>query len=213
VSRPSTLVVLTGTGTEVGKTFVAVELLRTWRARGLDVAARKPAQSFDADEVAAGAPTDHVLLAEASGEALDVVCPPHRSYPRAMAPPMAADSLGLPLLTAAELIDELGWAPGTDVGLVETAGGAASPITHDATSAELAHQLRPDVVVLVADAGLGTIHAVTTTLLALTRLPTVVHLNRFDDGNELHRRNLAWLEGAGLRPTVSVGDLTTRLVG
>jgi dethiobiotin synthetase len=53
----------------------------------------------------------------------------------------------------------------------------------------------PDIVLLVADAGLGTINSVRLTMDALVRLPAelAVVLNRFDEGSELHQRNRAWL--------------------
>ena len=47
-----------------------------------------------------------------------------------------------------------------DVGLVETVGGVRSPLAEDGDSRDLVRALAVDVVVLVADAGLGTIDAV-----------------------------------------------------
>src|SRR5690606_37163555 len=88
--RPGELLVVAGTGTEIGKTWAAQRLLLQARERGLRVAARKPAQSFVAGEQS----TDAELLAAASGEAAEEVCPRHRWYPVPMAPPMAADVLG-----------------------------------------------------------------------------------------------------------------------
>jgi dethiobiotin synthetase len=189
--RPHRLVVVVGTGTEIGKTWGGVRLLDEAVRRGLRCEARKPAQSFAPDDDPDA--TDRVLLARATGEDPDRVCPPHRNYPRAMAPPMAADALGLPRIDLATLIDELTWSTDTDLGLVETAGGVASPLAHDATSADLAHRLTPELVVLVADAGLGTINAVSLARTVLQPLHTVVLLNRFDVDDELHRRNRDWL--------------------
>ena len=45
--RPERLVFVTGTHTEVGKTWCATRLLRHWRSSGYSVEARKPVQSFD----------------------------------------------------------------------------------------------------------------------------------------------------------------------
>lgn len=45
--RPQRLIVVVGTRTEVGKTWVTARLLRDLRASGRHVAARKPVQSFD----------------------------------------------------------------------------------------------------------------------------------------------------------------------
>ena len=52
--RPRRVVAVVGTGTDVGKTWVAARLLSDLRAAGLRVAARKPAQSFDPDDDPAG---------------------------------------------------------------------------------------------------------------------------------------------------------------
>ncbi len=54
-----------------------------------------------------------------------------------------------------------------DVGLVETAGGMRSPLAADGDCLAFCAALAPDVIVLVADAGLGTINAVRLTLDAL----------------------------------------------
>src|SRR5690606_33502688 len=90
------------------------------------------------------------------------VCPAHRSYTVAMAPPMAAEVLGLPAPTLDELLDELVWPqPPPDIGWVETVGGPRSPIAVDGDAVDLTERLDPDAVVLVADAGLGTVNAVT----------------------------------------------------
>jgi dethiobiotin synthetase len=194
LARPNRLVVILGTGTEVGKTWVGCQILRHVRSMGLAVAARKPVQSFSPVDVAAGIATDADLLAEATGEAAIDVCPPHRWYRQAFAPPMAAASLGLPAFTADDLLAELHWpSRRVDVGLVETAGGVRSPLAQNADSADFARLLQPDVIVLVADAGLGTINAVRLSVAALPSPPVVVFLNRFDPTKELHRRNRDWL--------------------
>ena len=193
MSQPRRLVVVLGTGTEVGKTWVACRLLEHLRADGLTVAARKPAQSWDPDEVETGQPTDADRLAAATGDDPGAVCPAHRSYPVPLAPPMAAERLGRPPIALAELLAEVQWPAGVDVGVVEAAGGSRSPIAHDADGVDLARALQPDLVVLVADAGLGTIHAVRSAVAPLAEWPLAVLLNRYDPGSDLHRRNRAWL--------------------
>ncbi|TDN77185.1 AAA domain-containing protein [Pseudonocardia autotrophica] len=55
MTRPSRLILVTGTGTEVGKTWVTAALSRRLRAFGIEVAARKPAQSFTPGETATDA--------------------------------------------------------------------------------------------------------------------------------------------------------------
>ena len=81
------------------------------------------------------------------------------------------------------------------MGLVETAGGVRSPLAADGDCLALCGALEPDLVVLVADAGLGTINAVRLTVEALggVRAPVVVVLNRFDAAVPMHIQNAEWL--------------------
>lgn len=235
-----------GTGTEVGKTWVSVRLLTAWRAAGLSVAARKPAQSYQPGEGL----TDAELLAQASGEDPATVCPPARWYPVPMAPPMAAEALDRAAPTLADLMAAVGWSPagvqsgpepaaeaaegpsarpgtraspgdaaGVAVGLVETAGGVRSPQAADADVTDLVGALAPAHLVLVADAGLGTVNAVRLSADALAGagdVPLTVVLNRFDHASDLHRRNRAWLaERCGLTVVPgtegALADLAARL--
>jgi dethiobiotin synthetase len=205
-NRPDRLVVVTGIGTEVGKTWVAAAALEALKERGVAIAARKPVQSFEPGS----GPTDADVLAAATGEAPDAVCPAHRSYGVAMAPPMAAEKLGEAPFTVADLVTELAWPAGVAVGLVEGAGGPLSPLAADGATADLCDELGPDIVVLVADAGLGAINAVRLCADALDPHPLVVFLNRYDKANELHRANAAWLaEHDGFDVVTSVEQLAS----
>ena len=201
--RPHRVVAIVGTGTDIGKTWVAARVLTALRGAGWHVAARKPAQSFAPDDDPAG--LDAAVLGAATGEPATEVCPPHRWYETPMAPPMAADSLGRPAFTIDDLAAELRWPADTaDVGLVETAGGVRSPLAANGDCLDYCAALRPDLMVLVADAGLGTINAVRLSSEALAPLgvPTVVVLNRFDPESDLHQRNLEWLVGRDQRRVV-----------
>ena len=192
--RPQQLIVVVGTGTEVGKTYVSSRLLRDLRASGLDIAARKPVQSFDPDDPY----TDAHLLAHASGESPTDVCPRHRWYPLPMAPPMAADALARPPFSLEDLASEIQWPlPAPNVAFVETVGGVRSPMASNGDAISLIELLQPDIVLLVADAGLGTINDVTLSLEAINSgahvATPVVVLNRFDPSDDIHRRNRDWL--------------------
>ncbi len=187
-----------GTGTDVGKTWVAARLLTDLRAAGLRVAARKPAQSFEPSDDRAT--LDAAVLGAASGEPPESVCPAHRWYEVPMAPPMAAEVLGRPAFSIGDLEAELRWPDeAVEVGLVEMAGGVRSPLAADGDCLALCVALAPDAVVLVADAGLGTINAVLLTVDALRALDAavVVVLNRFDAAVDLHVRNMEWLRRPG----------------
>jgi dethiobiotin synthetase len=225
-----------GTDTEVGKTWVSARILTDLRAAGFRVAARKPAQSFEPDDDPAH--LDAAVLGAASGESAEVVCPPHRWYEVAMAPVMAASALGRPPFTIQDLVSEIHWpatsaGPGpnagavagagegpdasadpVEVGLVETAGGLRSPLAADGDCLALCRALEPDVVLLVADAGLGTINAVRLTLDGLGSLAsrTALVLNRFDAGSDLHQRNVEWLTRHDGLQVLTVPGEGTRLL-
>lgn len=218
-TRPARLVFVTGTATEVGKTWVAAALLQETRRRGLEVAVRKPVQSSDPgpDPHSPDSPVrdssvlDSSVLGAASGESAEVVCPHSWTYPVAMAPPMAAEVVGVTPPSIAELAQWVtgSWpAGGTDLGVVEGAGGVASPLGGDGDNAALAGRLGVDLAVLVATPGLGAINSVRLSVAALAPLAVVVHLNRFDRGDGLHQRNLEWLrQRDGMNVTTSVAAL------
>jgi dethiobiotin synthetase len=199
-------VLVVGTGTEVGKTWVTARLTEQLRQDGRRVAVRKPVQSFEP-----GDRTDADVLAGASGERPDEVCPPQRWYALAMAPPMAAEALGGAAFTISDLIGELTWPEGIDVGFVEAAGGVRSPLAADGDAVTLAGALRPDIVLLVADAGLGVLNLVRLSAGAVDHPVVLAYLNRFDAADELHRRNRDWLERDGASVETSVGTLARRL--
>ncbi|HVT76037.1 MAG TPA: ATP-dependent dethiobiotin synthetase BioD [Acidimicrobiales bacterium] len=186
------VVVVAGTGTEIGKTFVGAAVVHALRAQGRTVIARKPAQSFEQTDTV----TDASILGGATGEAPEVVCPKHRWYPVPMAPPMAAVALGRDPFSTSDLVLETRQSLTTaDVALVETAGGSWSPQASDGLHVgDFAAQLHADAVLLVADAGLGVIHAVRGAAAAFAE-PPIVFLNRYDAGNGLHVENRAWLAG------------------
>lgn len=206
--RPERLVVVLGTDTGVGKTWVAADVLARLRKHGMAVAARKPVQSFAPcdDE------TDADVLASATGESPEQVCPAHRWYAMAMAPPMAAAFLGGSPPSLDDLLAELDWGPEPlELGLVETVGGPRSPLAADADSAALAAALHPDLAVLVAPAGLGAINSVRLGA-PVVPAPVVVFLNHFD-GGDLHDRNRRWLQVDGFDVVVDRTELARRVAG
>ncbi|HEX7277648.1 MAG TPA: dethiobiotin synthase, partial [Acidimicrobiales bacterium] len=164
-----------------------------------------------APEEADGA-TDAHVLAGAGGEAPEDVCPRHRWYETALAPPMAAAVLGRPAFSVDDLVVELAWPDDVTIGLVETAGGPRSPIAADGDSVDLCTALSPDLVVLVADAGLGAINAVRLSVEVLLTgcAPVLVVLNRWQ-ATDLQRRNREWLRRDGYQVTTSVVDAAARI--
>ena len=171
------------------------------------MAARKPVQSF-----APGARTDAEVLAAATGESPTDVCPRHRWYEVPMAPPMAAEALGRPPFGVDDLVAELWWPDGAGCGLVEGVGGPRSPLASTGDTATLAAELRPDTVVLVAEAGLGALNAVLLSVAAFPGYRPVVLLNRYRGTDALHERNAEWLRvREGLDVVTSVEELLSRV--
>ena len=206
---PDLTIVVTGTGTEVGKTWVAARLARGLRELGIAVAARKPVESFAPNETE----TDAEVLAGATGEPAVVVCPPHRRYPVPMAPPMAAEVLGRERFTISDLVEELEPAEAA-VLVVEGAGGPRSPLAADGDTVAIADALDADLYVLVAESGLGAINAVLCCAAPLAPRPVTVYLNRYDAADDVHRRTATWLsDKEGMEVFFDVRSLAERVAG
>jgi len=152
------VLVITGTGTEVGKTITTAAVAATALAAGRTVAVLKPAQTGvrpdergDADEVArlAGA-VRTVELAR---------------YPDPLAPATAARRASLPPVRPTEVAETAAkLAAEYDVVLVEGAGGLLVRFDEEGgTLADVAQLL------VVASAGLGTLNATELTARELSR--------------------------------------------
>ena len=200
------LVFVAGTGTEVGKTWWTAAVAPQLRADGVVVA--RASRCSRRRPVNRATPTCSELR---PAVAPHTVCPAHRTYDIAWAPPMAADELGLPPFTVEDLAAELVWPAGVAVGLVEGVGGPRSPIAADGDNVDFARAIQPDLVVLVGDAGLGTINAVRLSVEAFDGFPVIVALNRYGD-DPLHARNRDFLvEQAGLDVVTAPAQLAARL--
>lgn len=208
---PDLTVVVSGTGTEVGKTWFGCRSLALLAARGVKVAARKPVQSFDPADTA----TDADLLAAATQEKPEQVCPRHRWYGVPLAPPMAARELQREPITLGELVSETQLPP-RGLALIEGVGGARSPLAADGDTVALARALGAHHIVIVGRAGLGTINEVILTREAFGEQPVVVALNRFEPSDRLHMMNAQWLrDEVGLDVVTSpleLADLLERLM-
>jgi dethiobiotin synthetase len=151
------ILVVTGTGTGVGKTVVTAAIAAVTPGR---VAALKPAQTG----VAVGEPGDLADVVRLAAPA--TVCELAR-YPEPLAPATAARRAARPALdpaTAARAARLL--AAEHDLVLVEGAGGLLVRFSATGTLADIAAQLDAPVLV-VAAAGLGTLNATALTVEAL----------------------------------------------
>lgn len=142
------IVVVSGTGTEVGKTTTSVALLRALRSHGLAVRAWKPVET--------GGDADGRALAEATGS--DAGPTWRLSVP--VAANVAARLDGVELSGEDLVTEARRRASGARLLLVETAGGLFSPFTDSSANADWVARLRPDLHVLVAANRLGVLHDV-----------------------------------------------------
>lgn len=163
-------VVVLGTGTDVGKTYFTSQLASALASR-TSVLALKPVESG----VAPGETGDAGAIALAAGH------PPALSpwrFARGVSPHLAAREQGVtlspPALAAWVAREEA--RSHAAVTLIETAGGAFSPLALGATNADLALALEPALWLLVAPDALGVLHDVTATLRALPRAPDALVL-------------------------------------
>lgn len=161
-------VFISGSHTDVGKTWVACALLRAARAKGLSVEAVKPVVSgFDPADWAESDP-GRLLAAmgrELTPAALHVISP--LRFDAALSPPMAARLEGRDLRLAEMVaVCRRGLESPADYLLVEGAGGVMSPAAEDATCLDLMRELALPTV-LVGGSYLG---GISHTLTAIETL-------------------------------------------
>lgn len=153
------LLLVTGTGTEIGKTFVATALVRVWAAGGKRIAGAKPVESG-----VVGEPADVSALAAASTFALP--SPPPYLFAAPVSPHLAARAEGrkISLDVIVPWVDALRAA--ADGTVVELPGGLFSPLTDVETNADAVLRLKPTFSVLVTCDRLGVLHDVQATIRA-----------------------------------------------
>ncbi|MGV0836991.1 dethiobiotin synthase [Mycolicibacterium thermoresistibile] len=161
-----TVLAITGTGTGVGKTMATAALAGQARLAGIDVAVCKPVQTGTAVGADGGPGDDD--LAEI-GRLTSVTARYGRwRYPEPLAPLAAAQRAGAQLPTRSELTTFLTQIDAPDrLTLVEGAGGLLVDIGADGvTLRDVAADLSASVLVVV-DAGLGTLNHAALTLESL----------------------------------------------
>jgi dethiobiotin synthetase len=176
-----------GSGTGVGKTYFTVALARALaRDRHATVLAVKPVETGFHVGRRRAEPSDADRLGRASAGGASVTEPLY-GFRDPISPHLAARRekrlISVPRITA--------WIRGAEKShtlrdatlhwtLVETAGGALSPLTSKASNVDLATALGPATWILVAPDALGVLHDVRATLLALqqrARAPDFVVLS------------------------------------
>lgn len=165
------VLIVTGVGTDIGKTYVTAAIIRALRERAVAVDAFKPVLSgFDPERAAE---SDAGVLLEALGrpiteETIAAIAPFRYAAP--MSPPLAAAREGRRVCFSdiEEACRQRIAGAGQALLLIEGAGGVMSPLSESATGLDLIEALAAPVL-LVTGSYLGAISHTLTALEALRR--------------------------------------------
>lgn len=161
-----TVLIVTGTDTDVGKTIATAALVHTLRETGAELCVVKPTQTGVSADEAGDLDTVRSLIGDVPGwEGARLRDP--------LAPATAARVAGQELPTLAELTDRLDNQASAGHLVIEGAGGVLVELTGSATLLDVADGLvaRGHAVrfVVVARAGLGTLNHTALTTQAIAR--------------------------------------------
>ncbi|MFB6614943.1 dethiobiotin synthase [Streptomyces sp. NPDC085524] len=156
------VLVVSGTGTEIGKTVVTSAIAAAGLAAGRSVAVLKPAQTGVGPQEPGDA-AEAVRLAGPAVTAMELA-----RYPEPLAPDTAARRAGLATLSPARIAEAARELSLThDLVLVEGAGGLLVRFDEAGHTLADAARLLDAPVLVVAPAGLGTLNSTTLTAEAL----------------------------------------------
>jgi dethiobiotin synthetase len=164
------LIVIAGTGTGIGKTHVGEALLLAGARLGKRMAALKPVESGVAD--AADPACDGARLSRAASFHVK-----HQRHLFAdpVSPHLAARRAGtvltLPMFTAPVAAARAL----ADAVLLELPGGLFTPLAPGLLNADVARELRSDLLLLVAPDRLGVLHDLVATTIAARALSLTIH--------------------------------------
>lgn len=174
---------VTGTDTDVGKTYVGQTLIRALVQQAINVRVRKPVESgWSSSRI-----SDAALLAEAAayGDDLSLVC---ANPLQAAVSPARAATLEAKVLTIKQLKQQcLMGIKAKDFLYIEGAGGFYSPLANDGLNADLAQQLNLPIL-LVAEDKLGCINHILLTLEVINKRGLTVLaivLNQFSNESDV----------------------------
>ncbi|MFJ9546507.1 dethiobiotin synthase [Streptomyces erythrochromogenes] len=152
------VVIVSGTGTEIGKTVVTSAVAAAAVAAGRSVAVLKPAQTGVGPQESGDA-AEVVRLAGPSVTAMELA-----RYPEPLAPDTAARRAGLPTLAPAQIAEAARrLSEDHDLVLVEGAGGLLVRFDEAGNTLADAARLLDAPTLIVAQAGLGTLNSTTLT--------------------------------------------------
>ena len=191
---------ITGTGTDVGKTFVSALIVKKLKDNGLSAAYYKAAMSGN-ERGADGKPVpgDALCVKKVSGigQPLDEMCP--YIYEAAVSPHLASRTEGNPVAMEEVKKGFLKVCQKYDFVTMEGSGGILCPIRFDGERILLEDVIKALHLscLLVADAGLGTINNVvlTTEYMRARDIPIVgMIFNRFHPGDVMEEDNIRMCE-------------------
>ncbi|MGD0677985.1 MAG: dethiobiotin synthase [Polyangiaceae bacterium] len=161
------LVVVTGTGTGIGKTHISEALLRALAPRHGRVVGIKPIESG----VAEATVSDASRLDRASSFHVQLA---GYFFADALSPHLAARDAGQ-IIDLRDVVDSVDSVRAqADLVLVELAGGLFTPLSDVAVNAHLVQALTPDTLILAAPDRLGVLHDVLVCMRAVTTLPITI---------------------------------------
>ena len=206
---------ITGTGTDVGKTFVSSLLLKELMQHGVQVGYFKPvlsgAQNING-ELHAG---DCEYVINKSGLSQNPLESASYIFEDAVSPHLAAKNAGVKIDKNVILKDFQSYKK--DFIVVEGAGGITCPLELD-TESYLISNLIKDLaldVVIVADAGLGVINAVLLTLEYAKNHGIKVRgviLNKFVKNSSMYLDNLKTIETLGNTKVIGLVEINAQNV-
>ena len=142
---------ITGSDTDVGKTYIACELIRQLRNLDIKLETRKPVESgCSIDKSRELIPADALKLQAANNnlETIERIAP--YRFKAALAPPRAAALEGCHLQIA-DLLNACSLDDSNNTLIVEGAGGFYSPLAQNGLNADLASLLQLAVIIVIND--------------------------------------------------------------
>ena len=184
---------ITGSDTDVGKTYIGCQIVLQLNQRGVALETRKPAESGcrpAADGSLLTQDAAALQLANGNRESIDQICP-HR-FRAALAPHRAARLEGR-RIHIADLAQACHQADPERRLIVEGAGGFYSPLAEDGLNADLASLLQLPVIIVVNDR-IGAVNQALMSIAAVEQrhLPVAaVILNQVEADHEPEMDNLS----------------------
>lgn len=164
-SEKTRVIIIAGTDTDIGKTYVTATLAASWIAKGKSVSICKPIQTGlneikgDVDWICSHVPGIQRRLPE---DEVIIRC----QFPASPELALRLEGRDLSLHALGEKIEKVVESCSSDILLIELAGGLMVPINHLQTNLDLIALLKYEVILVTANK-LGTVNHTLLSLMAL----------------------------------------------